>query len=139
MRRIEKKYIGLAGVIFVLLSFFINLIAAKWAIVNWIFLIVGIIMVLIFAVIERAKVRQFLTTRSFRYGSNIVFMSIIVFGIIILINVISTIFFLSESQNTRTRQEEYQTNISLFLENYSLNRNIYDIDVTQKIISARED
>ena len=59
--------------------------------------------------------------------------------LLIVMNVISALFFLLESQNTRTSQEEYQANISLFLENYSLNSNIYDIDVTEKLISARED
>lgn len=59
--------------------------------------------------------------------------------LLIVINVISAVFFLLESQNTRTSQEEYQANISLFLEKYSLTHNIYDIDVTEKMISARED
>ncbi len=88
MRRDLKKYIGMAGAVFVLLTLFINLITARWSIVNWIMLAVGITLVLIFSWTERGKVRQFLTTRSFRYSSNIVFMSVIVFGIIVLINVI---------------------------------------------------
>lgn len=56
--------------------------------------------------------------------------------LIIVINVISAVFFLVESPNTRTSHEEYQTNISTFLEDYSLTRNTYDIDVTEKMIST---
>lgn len=57
--------------------------------------------------------------------------------LLIVINVISALFFMVQSQNTRTRQEEYQTNISTFLEDYSLNRNTYDIDVAEKMTAAR--
>jgi hypothetical protein len=59
--------------------------------------------------------------------------------LLIVINVISAVFFLVESQNTRTSREEYQTDISAFLEDYSLNRNTYDIDVTEKMTAAGGD
>lgn len=59
--------------------------------------------------------------------------------LLIVINVVSAVFFLVESINTRTGREEYQTNISTFLEDYSLNRNTYDIDVTEKMTAARGD
>jgi ABC-type uncharacterized transport system involved in gliding motility auxiliary subunit len=83
-----KHYIGLAGLVLVVLAFFIKLLTTHWSILNWILLAVGIILVLIFAWIEQRKVSQFLTTRSFRYSSNIVLISVIVFGIVVLINVI---------------------------------------------------
>lgn len=59
--------------------------------------------------------------------------------LLIVINVISTVFFLLESRNSRTSQEEYHTNISLFLEDYSLTQNTYDIDVTEKMNMAGGD
>ncbi len=83
-----KKYLGLAGLVLVFLTFLIKLIASQWAIVNWILLTIGIILILIFSWTERQKIQQFFKARSFRYGSNIILMSLIVFGIVILINVI---------------------------------------------------
>jgi len=84
----RMKFIGLAGPVLILVSLFVNLITSNWSLFNWIIIIVGVILILIFTWIEQIKVRQFLTTRSFKYSSNIAFMSIIVFGIVILINVI---------------------------------------------------
>jgi len=83
-----KKYLGLVGFLLIALSLFINLFAAKWVIGNWVLLAVGIVLLVIFVWIERERVRQFLRTRSFRYSSNIIFMSLIVFGIVVLIHVI---------------------------------------------------
>ncbi len=83
-----KKYLGLAGLALVLLSFFINLMAAKWSIVNWILMVVGVVLLLIFTWMKRKEINRFLTTRSFRYTTNIVVMSLVVFGIVVLINVI---------------------------------------------------
>ena len=82
------KYFCLAGMALIILSFFAKLVNADWSLLNWIFLVLGIILVLIFTWINRKKVGQFLKTRSFRYSSNIFFMSVLVFGIIVLINVI---------------------------------------------------
>lgn len=90
MRAQSKKYFGLAGLLLILFSFFINLTAGKWAIVNWILFIIGIFLILIFIWLERSNIRQFLSTRSFRYNSNIILMSLIIFGIVVLINVILT-------------------------------------------------
>ncbi len=56
--------------------------------------------------------------------------------LLIVINMISAVFFMVQSKITRTRQEESQTYISTFLEDYSLNRNTYDIDVVEKMTAA---
>jgi hypothetical protein len=61
--------------------------------------------------------------------------------LLILINVTSAVFFLvqSQSQYDRANQEQYQTDISAFIQDYSLDRNTYDIDVSEKMIAAGED
>jgi hypothetical protein len=61
----------------------------------------------------------------------------ILLTLLIVINMISAVFFMVQSKITRTRQEESQTYISTFLEDYSLNRNTYDIDVAEKMTEAR--
>jgi hypothetical protein len=60
----------------------------------------------------------------------------ILLTLLIVINMISAVFFMVQSKITRTRQEESQTYISTFLEDYSLNRNTYDIDVVEKMAAA---
>jgi len=55
--------------------------------------------------------------------------------ILILINVISALFFLMKSPNRQSRIEN-SINFSFILEEYSLNPNTYDIDLTDKIIDS---
>ena len=68
------RYFGLVGLALIVLSFLVKLISADWSLLNWIFLVLGVMLILIFTWINRKKVGQFLKTRSFRYSSNIFFM-----------------------------------------------------------------
>ena len=63
----------------------------------------------------------------------------VLLALFIIINVISAVFFLATSPHTRTNRAQYQTDISTFIQDYSLDRNTYDIDVTEKMIAAGED
>ncbi len=82
------KYNGLAGLVLFLTSLLMLSITSKWSILNWILFIFGLVLIFIYLGKEQKKVRQFFTTRSFKQSSNFTIMSLTVFGIIILINII---------------------------------------------------
>lgn len=82
------KYSGLAGLVLFLTSLLMLSITSEWLILNWILFIFGLMLIFIYPGKEQKKVRQFFTTRSFKQSSNFTIMSLTVFGIIILINMI---------------------------------------------------
>jgi ABC-type uncharacterized transport system involved in gliding motility auxiliary subunit len=83
-----SKYSGFIGLALILISFLFVAIHSAWSLLNWMLIEIGGLLILVFIWIERKEVKQFFTTRSFKYSSHITLMSLIVFGIIILINVI---------------------------------------------------
>ena len=62
---------------------------SQWNLFNWIFAIGAAVLALIYAGLKRLTIKRFLTTRSFQQSSNIAIMSLIVLGILILVNFIA--------------------------------------------------
>ena len=57
---------------------------------------------------------------------------------LIMVNVISALFFLAQSKDTRSPCEEYRSYIAVFVEDYSLDRNTYDTDITDKMTGGSQ-
>ncbi|HEX9971084.1 MAG TPA: Gldg family protein [bacterium] len=82
------KYSGYAALVLGLVSLFIYAVTSTWSLLNWILSILAVLFFIVYAAIELNKIKLFITTRSFRQTSNIVTMSLIVFGILVLLNFI---------------------------------------------------
>ncbi len=62
----------------------------------------------------------------------------VMLALLIGINVISAVFFLVESKSTRSGEKD-QAILSAFVKDYSLNRNTYDTNVTEKMTAVKEE
>jgi len=82
------KYSGYSGLILILISLLMLAVTYSWSLVNWILLGIGFVLIFLFMGKEQKNVKQLLTTRSFKYSSNVVIIFLIVLGIIVLINII---------------------------------------------------
>ena len=84
----RRNLIAIIGVILIFISLATFFLSPKSSSLAWLILISGIIALAVFIFYQVEKIKYFLTTRSFKYTSNIIMMSIAVFGIVILINFI---------------------------------------------------
>ena len=80
------KYLPIVGVAALLAGLFLFLVNNLWTISSKVFLITGTSILLLSAVIKRDSVFGYLRKRSTKYGFNAVVLSIIVLGILVLIN-----------------------------------------------------
>ena len=80
------KYIPVAGIAALLAGLFMFLVNNLWTISSKVFLITGILILLLSAVIKRDTVLAYLRKRSTKYGFNAVMLSMIVLGILVLAN-----------------------------------------------------
>jgi ABC-type uncharacterized transport system involved in gliding motility auxiliary subunit len=89
-RQMKKlsRYSGSAALVLALASLFIFAMTSNWSALNWILFIAALTFLVVYAAIELKKIKLFLATRSFRQSSNIATMSLIVFGILVLVNFI---------------------------------------------------
>jgi len=83
-----SKYSGFVGLVLILISVMNVVIFSNWSLLNGILLGIGCVMILFYAWLKLKSVKQFLKTRSFKHSTNIAFMSLFVFGIIVLVNII---------------------------------------------------
>lgn len=82
------QYSGYAALILGMVSLFIYAVTSTWSLLNWILVILAGLFLFVYVGTERNKIKLFITTRSFRHTSNIATMSLLVFGILVLVNFI---------------------------------------------------
>ncbi|MDZ7336157.1 MAG: GldG family protein [candidate division KSB1 bacterium] len=84
-----KQYLPIAALILIALMLLVNLITQQWSMISWLALTLAVASFAIYCWLERKTVRQWISTRSFRYGSNTVALIMIVLGILGLVNFIA--------------------------------------------------
>lgn len=84
-----KQYLPIAALTLIVLMLVVNLITQQWSMVNWVALTLAVAFFAIYFWLERKTVRQWIFTRSFRYGSNTAAVIILVLGILVLVNFIA--------------------------------------------------
>ena len=80
------KYLSIGAIASLLAGLFLYLVNNLWTTSSKVFLIAGVLILLAVAVIKRDSVFKYLRKRSTKYGFNTAVLSIIVFGILALIN-----------------------------------------------------
>ena len=83
---------GLAGLALVLLGLIIYSINSVFTVVTNVLIIVGAILLIAFIVLKFKTIKQGMTSRSAKFGSNAALLIIFVFGIIIIVNVLLSRF-----------------------------------------------
>lgn len=82
------KYTGPAGLILWLISLSALATTFEWRLFNWIALLSGGALMVIYWVRKYQSIKEFFSTRSFKQSSNIFVMCLLVLGIVILVNII---------------------------------------------------
>jgi len=85
-------YIGLAGLVFAVLGMVIYSVNALITTASAIFLILGIVLLVLFSVLRFDEIKQGLSSRSAKFGSNAALMIIFTLGILIIVNIIFSKF-----------------------------------------------
>jgi len=88
MKNIHKQFIGIAGIMLILLSLVISSISLGWSLFSKIILYLGILLFGGYIIIDFSNIKRFFLKRSSRYGSNALLSTLFVLLILALVNFI---------------------------------------------------
>ena len=87
-----KKYaylIGILGIVLIVAGLVIYSINSLMTTLSTVLLVAGIVFILAYTVVQFQKIKMALSSRSVKFGSNAVLMTLIILGILILVNFVS--------------------------------------------------
>ncbi len=87
---VRSRYLGFAALVLSLLALAISSITQRWLIFGWVLLAIAGLLMAIFFWLERSSIREWISRRSFRYGSSTGAFIIIILGILVLVNFIGS-------------------------------------------------
>ena len=88
-----KKIIGFLGLGIFVVGVFIRLVASTWGVLAISLFVTGIVLITLWAVLRREALKELLKGRKLFYGINVVVLVIIVLGIVVAVNYVSTNYY----------------------------------------------